>query len=412
MVTINFDKLEVSLKQTPETDCLLEFYEQGREMKKENFLLYNPRPLSDYKCVWEVFDTSKKIRLGLFFIGFKRFANADYCRFKFDDSLFYNPGFDFAGAITKLCYALRINFTGISSLDIAFDTDEACIFPGWVYHRGEITSRAKVGDYATKGLYLSQFVEAAAAGAVTREAKFNRCKIDPIAEFEGNGRGYDTLYLGGRGSSCFARIYNKTKEMTKKGVKTFVTEDWRRRGYDGVNEVWRFEISFNHLAAKRGRVMLDLPGDGFVLLSNALQWVTKDKAPSMFFAAQREFFTFTTKGGNSHRRTVFYTEQSYNCGYVIGIKKVKQPPKKTKDIIKYNTLTRYFAKYTRGIFRTPEAREYFSLHQRINANAFVVLYEDLHAKYIAAKGSGDLPENDGFYLKTPPPVTGCPMPIT
>lgn len=312
MVTINFDKLELSLKQTPETDCLLEFYEEGRTITKESFLFYNPRPLSDYKCVWEVFDTSKKIRIGLFFIGFKRFANKDYCRFKFDDSLFYQKDFDFAGTITKFCYAARIHYTGISSIDIAFDTDEKCIFPGWVFKDGEITHRKGGGEYAGNGISLAQFVEAAASRAITREAKFNRGKIEPLAEFSGTIRGYDTLYIGRRGSSCFARIYNKTKEMAQKGEKTFITEDWRRRGYEGKNDVWRFEISLNHLSAKRGRVMLDLPGSGFLLLSEAIQLVTKEKAPALFFAAQRQFFTFTTIGGNSHRQTQFYNELSYN----------------------------------------------------------------------------------------------------
>ena len=409
MVTINFDKLELSLKQTPETDCFLEYYEEGREMVKGAFLLYNPRPLTDFKCVWEVFDNSQNLRLGLFFVGFKKFANVDYCRFKFDDSLFYQQNFDFAGSTTRFCNALNLQYKGVSSLDIAFDTDEACIFPGYKFSGDEITHRAK-GE--TGGISVAQFVVAASRGAVIREAKFNRSKIIPIAEFSGrNGGYYDTFYMGQRGSSVFARVYNKSLEMQENGQKTFITEDWRQRGYDEKNPVWRFEISFNHLSAKRGRLMIDLPESGFLLLSDAIQQVSKTNAPAFFFAAQKEFFTFTTKGGNSSRKTMFYNNLSYNCGYVLAIKKVKQP-KQQKDIIKYNNVTRYFAKYTRGIFRTPEARAYFDINQRINANAFVLLYEELHAKYEAAKGEKTIPENNGFYLKIPQAAPGCPNSIT
>ena len=103
---------------------------------------------------------------------------------------------------------------------------------------------------------------------------------------------------------------------------------------------------------------------------------------------------------------------SYNCGYVIGIKKVKQQPKQQKDIIKYNTVTRYFARYTRGILNTPEARAYFDINQRINAMDFVLLYEELHAKYEAAKGVKDISVNTNFYFKKPLSAAGCPMPIT
>lgn len=412
MVTINFDKLELSLKQTCETDCLLEYYEEGREMIKGGFLLYNPRPLSDYKCVWEVFDQRKQIKIGLFFAGFKRFANADYCRFKFDDALFYADKFDFEAETVRFCNVFSLELTGISSLDIAFDTDENCIFSGYAYTAGEIKHRAKGSQYEDQGISLAQFVEAASHHAIIRESKFNRCKIKPIAEFSGWCGKYDTLYLGERGSSVFCRIYNKSLEMEKKGEKTFITDEWRRRGYDGKNAVWRFEISLNHLSAKRNRLMLEIAeNDGFLLVRDALPKVKKELAPAFFFASQEEFFTFSTVGGNSKRKTKFYNKLSYNCGYVLSLKRVKQT-KTRKDIIRYNTITRFFSKYTRGIFRTPEAREFFTINQRINANAFCMMYEELHARYLAAKGAPAFEENEEFFLKKPPLAAGCPHSIT
>lgn len=378
MIAINFDRLEVSLKQTAATDCMFEWYEEGREMKKGDYLFYNPRPLSDYKCVWEIYNNRKKCRIGLFFIGFKRFANVDYCRIKYDDSLFYSD-FDFAGETFNFCKAVDCEFSGISSLDIALDTDEAVIFPGYKYVNHEITHRSK--GHEAEGITLSEFVHAAADGAVIREARFNRSKMTPIAEFCGrNGKRYETMYIGERDSSVFARIYNKSKEMHDKGEKTFITSEWRRRGWSDKNPdpVWRFEIGLNNLASNRNKMLINLPEDGFLLLRNALPVVSRKKAPALFFAIMSQFFTFTTRGGKSARKTRFYNELSYNCGYVLSVKPLREKRKQKKDLIKYNTITRYFAKYTRGLMHTPEARAYFDINERIVANTFVQLYERLH----------------------------------
>lgn len=407
MIAINFDKLEVALKKTLETPNKILGYDIATEIEQGDFLLCEPVPCTDFCVIWKVIDKTQNAKIGLFFGGYRKFKNnADYCKLKFDDSLFYADDYDFLSETMKFCNTFGLFQSHIAALDVCFDSDEDCIFPQYKLSPDKsITHRARGQN---GGLTLREFVIAAVAGNVARDQRFNRAKTRTIEAYQkhdqnkkeqqqkeqkknmvkaccsviGKGRAdWDTHYWGEYGGYCCARIYNKTKEMIKHGEKTFITGQWNKREYDGKNDVWRFEIAMAKLGNKANTVTACINNE-FVLIKNALPYIRRKYAAGLFFALLNEYFCFRTFGGNSSRKTKFCNELSYNCGYVTKVKRYREY-KQQKDLIKYNNITRWFPKYVTQIFTTNEAKLLFTNEQINKALEFNALYTELHEAYNA-----------------------------
>lgn len=408
MISITFDKLEVAFRATSNTNRFFMLYYDGlQDFTQDGFKFHTPVPAGEWGCIWQVFDEKNGVDLGLLLCSYKRGGHTDLIHFKFDDALFYTTDFDFSAVYTKIGQMFELEKRGICSLDICYDTDSSTIFPGYKLTKsGYIEKRKTDNETGLSGL---EFLHAFLDGKIKRESRFNRSSLHPHAEFHGKTAGggeWDTFYIGMRGAVVFARHYNKTKEMEKNGEKTFITKRWEDLGWRG-GEVWRFEVSFNKLTQKANQNLFLSTLEDYGSLNNAIQHIKNKFAGSFFYAALADFFNFKTVGERYSRWTEFSaksTKLSHNCGYVIEIKRVRQPKQK-KDLIQHNNITTYFSKYCRNIFNSPLAAHIFTQKEINRANWFISAYEQLHAVNLYNKNRPRQHIKGRFFRRRKPPKT-------
>ena len=120
------------------------------------------------------------------------------------------------------------------------------------------------------------------------------------AEYKLQGRQKDThvvdyLRFGSNSSEVAAYIYNKTKELNKAKMKSYIVDMWRCSGLNVETVVWRLEFSIKSSAIK----LLDKScGDlQDISLSNI-----KDKSfvERLFFALYEKYFQFRTNTDESN----------------------------------------------------------------------------------------------------------------
>lgn len=394
MIVVNFDRLICSYRaETPKERGYMDYYEGIKDFERGRYLFYGCVPSGEWGAIWRIFDNRAGLDVGLLLCNYKKGGHKNLIQLKFDDALFYTAGYDYAGTYTEIGQLLELEGRGVNAVDIALDTDEDIFFPGYRYTGGGYIERRTDKD-KTKGLSGYDFLLACINGKVRRESKYNRSTLHPLAEFSGKRNGvksrWDTMYMGKRGSLCFARHYNKSREMEANGPKTWVIDRWQRAGWRG-GEVWRFEISFNKLSQKANKNLFLSTLQDYGPINESIIHVKNKYAGSWFFSAMRDFFRFRTFARASSRVTSFvpaHAELSNNYGYVVAIKSVKNV-KKQKDLIRHNNITTYFSKYINDIFSGPLACRLFSSAEQERARWFISSYQQLHAADLAQKGPRD-----------------------
>lgn len=373
--------MEMAYRANAATDrWFMLYHDDLQDFTKDSLVFHSPVPSGEWACIWKVFDERSGIDLGTLLCGYKRGGHTDLLHFKFDDALFYAGDFDFSGLYTRIASALDLDEKGVCGLDLCFDTDAATIFPGYKLLKNGYIEKRKTDK--EKGLTGLEFLKAYLDGKIKRESRYNRSSLHPHAEFHGKtdgGTEWDTFYIGQRGAVVFARHYNKTKEMEKNGEKTWITERWKKYGWTG-GEVWRFEISLNKMTQKANQNLFLSTLSDYGTINQSISHIKNKYAGSWFFAALDDFFNFRTIGANYARWTPFVANSarlSHNCGYVVEIKRVKQP-KQRKDLIQHNNITVYFSKYCRNIFNSPLSQHVFTPKEISRANWFISAYEQLH----------------------------------
>lgn len=105
----------------------------------------------------------------------------------------------------------------------------------------------------------------------------------------------DYLRFGGNSSEVSAYIYNKTKELTEKKMKSYIVDTWRSSGLDVEAVVWRLEFSVKSSAIK----MLDKQSGDLqdISLENIKDKCFREK---MFMALYEKYFCFRTNTGQTN----------------------------------------------------------------------------------------------------------------
>ncbi len=197
---------------------------------------------------------------------FSSVLERDMVIIKFENYLLYEK--DLFLVVDNLLKDFNLTCKSISRLDIAADFNT-------FYKKGNVQD------------FLNAFLENNVRKIGKANYKLQGCQ---------NGSHIvDYLRFGGNASEVSAYIYNKTKELNEKKMKSYIVDMWRSSGLDVDAVVWRLEFSVKSSAIK----MLDKQSGDLedISLENIKDKCFREK---MFLALYEKYFCFRTNTGKTN----------------------------------------------------------------------------------------------------------------
>lgn len=401
MITLNLDYLEFACRipsegETYNTEFLFPLDDWQREhIVTESFSFHNPRRSNDYKVIWDVRSPMfGEEKIGIFLVRCTAHNQHQRCKFRFADWMFYYKDIDYQQIADLICEETGTFYIGNTRIDFALDTDERIFLQGYSYNKSRrMVMMGGRDEYdEDTGMDGSDFATAINDRCLYRSGTFNACKEANLSKnrmkFEKDfaemnqfqairRRGeVETAYIGGRYSVQYARLYNKTREMTCCGEKDFITAAWRQAGYTCERDVWRFEIVLQKLTALKGFAIYNEDSSVYYDLRNNLMWADdRDVLIAIFNLLVQRFFAFSADSEKVYTPAYLIdSELSDNLTYSkLSDKAAVELP----DYVANNNLTTWMCRYLRRLVYAP----IFDQHTRDQIHRTLLKLETIHERY-------------------------------
>lgn len=202
---------------------------------------------------------------------------------KFDNELLYNVSC--FNIIDKFLYDFNIKVLGLTRVDIACDFQQ-------------------FNNRMLPGVLINNFMR-------NKVRKVGQAKYKVIGE-QKEIHSFEYLRFGSESSVISAYLYNKTKEMSDKHMKRYISQNWESAGYDIEKDTWRVEFS---IKSKQIALVSKLSGEVENIDYDYIK--VKENVKKIFDCLQLKYFEFrkNTRKSNVTREKKLELFKTYTTEY-------------------------------------------------------------------------------------------------